>query len=86
MLAARIGDDHKCVCHGGGFIITGEPTVLIEFMPAARVTDLTACAVDPIAKGSLTVLTGNLLAARLLDETAHGGKIITSALTVDIGG
>jgi len=61
-------------------IISGEPTVLIGNMPAARVSDKTLPCILPgcvpngpgmIAKGSATVTIGNLPAARVDDLTAH---------------
>ena len=41
---------------------------------------------DVIAKGSATVLAMGLPAARMLDNTAHGGMIMMGAPTVLIGG
>jgi uncharacterized Zn-binding protein involved in type VI secretion len=38
-----------------------------------------------IVKGSPTVLIGNLLAARMGDQTAHGGVIVIGCPTVMIG-
>ena len=93
--AARIGDMHTCpmvtgvVPHVGGPVLPpGEPTVLIGFMPAARVGDMCVCVGPPdtIAKGSATVLIGNKPAARLGDNTAHGGVIVLGCPTVLIGG
>lgn len=61
-------------------ILTGEPTVLIGKMPAARVTDTTMPCVLPgcvpagpgmIAMGSTTVLIGKMPAARINDMTMH---------------
>ncbi len=94
--AARITDMHTCpmvtpgvppVPHVGGPIIKGMPTVLIGFMPAARVSDLCVCVGPPdvIAKGSPTVLTGYMLQARLGDVTAHGGVIVLGCPTVIVG-
>jgi uncharacterized Zn-binding protein involved in type VI secretion len=92
--AARVGDMHTCpmvtgvVPHVGGPILPpGCPTVMIGFMPAARVTDMAVCAGGPdvIAKGSLTVKIGFLPAARLGDLTAHGGVIVVGLPTVMIG-
>lgn len=92
--AARLADMHTCpmvtgvVPHVGGPILPPCcPTVIICGMPAARVTDLATCAGPPdvIAKGSPTVLIGNLLAARVGDLTVHGGVIVTGAPTVIIG-
>jgi len=92
--AARVTDLHVCpmvtvlVPHVGGPILPpGEPTVLIEFLPAARATDMCTCAGPPdaILMGSPTVLIGNLMAARMGDPTVHGGVITLGAMTVLIG-
>src|SRR5262249_2664024 len=63
------------------------PTVLVGFLPAARVTDMATCVGPPdmIAKGSPTVMIGNLMAARMGDLTAHGGVIVMGLPTVMIG-
>lgn len=93
--AARLSDMHTCpmvtgiVPHVGGPILPPCcPTVLVGFLPAARVTDLCACAGPPdvIAQGSLTVVIGFLPAARIGDMTAHGGVIVLGEPTVIIGG
>lgn len=96
--AARLSDFHECpmetpavipIPHVGGPIIgPGEPTVLIDNMPAARVTDTLLCIGPPdeIVSGSATVLIGGLAAARVGDQTAHGGEIVLGALNVMIGG
>lgn len=88
MFSARITDTEACPIHGAGVIITGFPTVIIGNMPAARVTDMIACAgaVDIIASGSTTVIIGGLPAARIGDSTVHSGVIVTGWPTVDIGG
>jgi uncharacterized Zn-binding protein involved in type VI secretion len=92
--AARLTDMHTCpmvtgiVPHVGGPIVApGEPTVLIEFLPAARMTDMLVCVGPPdmIMMGSPTVLIGFLMAARMGDPTVHGGVIILGAPTVEIG-
>ena len=92
--AARVGDMHACpmvsgvVPHVGGPILPpGCPTVLIGFMPAARVGDLAVCAGGPdvIALGSMTVLIGGQPAARIGDMTVHGGAIVAGEMTVIIG-
>ena len=93
--AARVTDMHTCpmvtgvVPHVGGPIIPPcEPTVLIGFLPAARITDQLVCVGPPdvIIKGSATVLIGYLPAARIGDNTAHGGVIVLGCFTVMIGG
>jgi hypothetical protein len=65
----------------------GFPTVMIGFMPAARVGDMAVCVGPPdaIAKGSMTVMIGNMPAARVGDLTAHGGTIAMGCPTVIIG-
>ena len=94
--AARIGDMHTCpmatpgtppIPHVGGPIIKGLPTVMIGFMPAARVSDTAICVGPPdvIVKGSATVLIGFLPAARIGDNTVHGGVIVMGCPTVMIG-
>jgi len=92
--AARISDMHTCpmvtgiVPHVGGPVTVGCPTVMIGFMPAARIGDLCVCVGPPdtIAKGSATVMIGNMPAARIGDSTAHGGVIVAGCPTVMIGG
>lgn len=94
--AARVGDMHTCPIvvpmtppHVGGPILPpGCPTVLIEKLPAARITDRATCVGPPdsIAIGSATVHIGGLPAARLGDATIHGGVIVVGAVTVMIGG
>jgi len=77
------------VPHVGGPILPPcAPTVMICFLPAARVTDMATCVGPPdvIAKGSTSVLINYLPAARLGDMTAHGGVIVVGAPTVIIGG
>ncbi len=92
--AARISDMHTCpmvtgvVPHVGGPIAVGCPTVMIGFMPAARVGDMCVCVGPPdaIAKGSATVMIGGMPAARIGDMTVHGGVIVLGCPTVMIGG
>ena len=93
--AARVTDMHTCpmvtgvVPHVGGPILPpGCPTVLIGFLPAARVSDMATCVGPPdtIVKGSATVMIGNMPAARIGDNTAHGGIIILGHMTTMIGG
>ena len=76
------------VPHVGGPIIQGEATVLIGFLPSARISDTCVCVGPPdtIVKGSATVLVGFMPAARIGDNTAHGGVIVAGEPTVMIGG
>lgn len=92
--AARVTDMHTCpmstgpVPHVGGPILPpGAPTVLIDFLPAATVTTMATCVGPPdvIIKGSSGVFINFLPAARLGDQTAHGGVIILGSPTCIIG-
>ncbi len=76
------------VPHVGGPIVTGAPTVMIGFMPAARVGDTCTCVGPPdaIAMGSLTVIIAGQPAARIGDPTVHGGVVTVGCPTVIIGG
>ncbi len=92
--AARVTDMHVCpmvtvlVPHVGGPILPpGAPTVLIGFLPAARMSDMLTCVGPPdvIVMGSPTVLINYMMAARMADPTAHGGVIVLGEPTVMIG-
>jgi len=92
--AARITDMHTCpmvnpgpVPHVGGPVVAGCATVLIGYMPAARVGDSLVCvpATDSISQGSSTVVIGNANAARIGDPTSHGGVVVAGCPTVIIG-
>jgi len=76
------------VPHVGGPISIGCPTVMIGFMPAARVGDMAVCTGPPdtIVKGSSSVFIGGMPAARMGDQTMHGGIITLGCFTVMIGG
>lgn len=85
--AARISDLHACPVHGGGPVATGEVSVLIGFMPAARVGDTAVCppGVDSVSAGESSVLIGDKPAARMGDPTTHGGRVAVGCPTVIIG-
>jgi len=93
--AARMLDMHTCPMSDGPKPHVGGPisgpcctTVMIGFMPAARVGDMAICVGPPdtIVKGSATVMIGGMPAARMGDQTAHGGVIVVGCPTVMIGG
>jgi uncharacterized Zn-binding protein involved in type VI secretion len=96
--AARVSDMHVCpmvtpgvvpIPHVGGPVLPpGAPTVLIGGLPAATVGGQCLCVGPPdaIIMGSATVLIQNKPAARLGDNTAHGGSIVMGCPTVMIGG
>lgn len=73
---------------GGPVMPPGAPTVLIGGMAAACVGDLLTCSGPPdtIVAGSATVMIAGKPAARMGDQTAHGGTIILGCPTVLIGG
>ncbi|MGE0384778.1 MAG: PAAR domain-containing protein [Gammaproteobacteria bacterium] len=91
--AARITDMHVCpmvtgvVPHVGGPIVGPVPTVIICMMPAAHVGSACVCVGPPdtIVMGSTTVITGGTPQARMLDQCAHGGVIVSGAPTVIVG-
>src|SRR5690606_12733116 len=95
--AFRIGgDQHVCPAATGpvplvGWPITGPgvPTVMIGNVPAAVMGDMCVCVgpASTVIKGSATVLVQSKPAARLGDQTAHGGTIVGPGMpTVMIGG
>jgi uncharacterized Zn-binding protein involved in type VI secretion len=75
------------VPHVGGPTASGDASVMIGFMPAARVGDSLICVGPPdsISAGESTVLIGDKPAARLGDGTSHGGRIAQGCFTVNIG-
>jgi uncharacterized Zn-binding protein involved in type VI secretion len=88
--AARVTDLHTCPLpyHVGGPINKGDGTVMIGFLPAARVGDTAVCVVggmDTIASGSATVMVGGAPAARMGDSTSHGGTITAGFTKIMIG-
>jgi uncharacterized Zn-binding protein involved in type VI secretion len=94
--AARVLDMHVCpmvtpgvppIPHVGGPITMGSATVMIGFMPAARVGDMATCVGPPdaIAMGSFTVMIDFMPAARIGDMTVHGGSIVVGSPNVMIG-
>ena len=97
--AARVGDMHECpletvagpvvIPHVGGPVLPpGEPTVMINGIPAAVLGGMCLCVGPPdsIALGSATVMINGTPAARMGDTTAHGGEIVLGSPTVMIGG
>ena len=63
---------------GGPILPPGVPTVLIGGLPAAVVGGMCTCVGPPdaIVKGSMKVMIGGRPAARMGDQTAHGGVIV----------
>lgn len=96
--AARITDMHVCpmvtpgvppIPHVGGPVVSpGAPTVMVAMLPAATIGSMCVCVGPPdsVIKGSATVMMGSKPAARMLDNTAHGGMIVAGAPTVLVGG
>lgn len=80
--------------HGGTVVGPGVPTVLVEGLPVAVLTDLHACALPPPAgphpatpflTGSFSVLVGGLPVLRMGDTAGCGATILLGALTVEVG-
>lgn len=96
--AARVTDMHVCpmqtpgvppIPHvGGPIVVPGAPTVIVATMPAATIGSMCVCVGPPssVIKGSATVFMCSKPAARLGDNTAHGGTIVSGAPTVMVGG
>ena len=92
--AATIGHMHVCpkttgtVPHVGGPVVVGSTNVLIGSMPAARKGDMLVCVGPPdsINSGSGSVKINGKPAARMGDDSSHGGKIVVGNPTVLIGG
>lgn len=96
--AARIGDMHVCpmqtpaivpIPHVGGPIVgPGVPNVLIGGQPAVVLGDMCTCVGPPdsIIKGSATVMIGGRPAARITDNSPHGGVVVAGCPNVLIGG
>lgn len=82
MPAARLADKDNM----GDFIVTGLPTVLVNKVAIARVTDLMLMSSLPIVTGSTTVISGAHMTARIGESTAAGSKILTGSPLVLIGG
>ena len=72
--------------HVGGPILDRAPTVLTGMLQARHRSVRAWDRLDIIVKGSTTCLVCSLPAARILDQTAHGGVIILGEFTVLIGG
>ena len=95
--AARVSDMHICpmqtpavvpIPHVGGSLLPMPSTVLIGGLPAAGVGQTCLCVGPPdvVVMGSLTVFINGRPAARMGDETAHGGVIVSGWPTVIVGG
>jgi len=91
--AARVTDMHTCpmvtgvVPHVGGPILPpGVPIVIIGGLPAATVGSMCTCVGPPdsIVMGSTKVMIGGRPAARMGDQTAHGGVIVLGFPKVNI--
>jgi uncharacterized Zn-binding protein involved in type VI secretion len=98
MPASRVSDMHVCpmatpglppIPHVGGPILPPcSVNVLTGKLPQARITDMATCVGPPdtILLGSATVMVNKLMAVRIGDTCAHGGKIVAGLPTVLIGG
>ena len=89
--AARVTDQHQCPSGVIGVLLPNlaPMKVLIQGLPAAVVTTpATPCApgLNMVQSGSSKVKICNMKAARVMDATAHGSKIIKGASKVTIGG
>ena len=93
--AVKLGDAFSCPLanpqpHGGGVVqLVSNTTVFIEKKQAARTGDQGICtgtgAPNSIVGGSKSVFINKKPAARHGDSMAHGGLVVTGALSVNIG-
>lgn len=92
--AIRVGDIQPCPSsepqpHGAATVVLGNPTVLVEQIPAAHIGSPLVCAGAPtpnsIVLASATVLVGGVGMARAGDLTAHGGVLLPTQATVLVG-
>src|SRR5215475_12416547 len=81
----------------GGNVVMGFPQVLINFMPASRITDMHVCPMvtgivphvgGPFVMGAMTVLTGFMPQSRVTDQLVCVGPpdiCVMGAMTVLVG-
>jgi uncharacterized Zn-binding protein involved in type VI secretion len=81
----------------GGTVVMGFPTVMINFMPASRITDMHVCPMvtvlvphvgGPFVLGAMTVLTGFMPQSRVTDQLVCVGPpdvCVMGAMTVLVG-
>ncbi len=92
-LAVRVSDMHECpditatVAHVGGPVSTGSDNIYIAGMAAARLGDTVICTGPPdtLCLGSGSVFWNGRPAARVADQTAHGGAMVVGDSAVSIG-
>lgn len=85
--AARQTDPTSCPVpgHGTNPIATGSPNVIFDNLPAARMTDTSACGSPIVGAVVSTVLINGLPAATLGSTGGHGSVIIGGSGSVIIG-
>ncbi|MBO2928266.1 PAAR domain-containing protein, partial [Metapseudomonas otitidis] len=85
--AARQTDPTTCPVpgHGTNPIATGSPDVLFDNLPAARMTDTSACGSPIVGAVASTVLINGLPAATLGSTGGHGSVVIGGSGSVIIG-
>lgn len=85
--AARQTDPTSCPVpgHGTNPIATGSPNVLFDNLPAARMSDTSACGSPIVGAVASTVLINGLPAATLGSTGGHGSVIVDGSGSVIIG-
>ncbi len=85
--AARQSDPTSCPLpgHGTNPIATGSPDVLFDNLPAARMTDTSACGSPIVGAVASTVFINGLPAATLGSTGGHGSVVVGGSGTVIIG-
>lgn len=85
--AARQTDPVACPVpgHGTNPLVTGSPNVLMDGLPAARLSDKSACGSAVVGAVASTVFINGLPAATLGSTGDHGSVIVAGSGTVIIG-
>ena len=88
LFTARKDDLQVCPTHGPATLPEGAPHVKVNGRATVRVGDPFTCGgcPDRVKTGASTVTFGGEFAARLTDQSEHGGRIVLGAINVVIGG
>ncbi|MFO0592175.1 MAG: PAAR domain-containing protein [Polyangiaceae bacterium] len=88
LFTARKDDLQVCPTHGPATMPEGALSVKVNSRATVRVGDPYSCGGSPdrVTTGASTVTFGGEFAARLTDQSEHGGRIILGAFNVVIGG
>lgn len=88
LFAARMNDPQLCQAHGPAPLPDGALNVRVNSQPTVRVGDTFKCGGCPnrMQTGASTVTFGGEFAARVTDQSDHGGRVVLGSANVVIGG